>query len=985
MYLSLPYHEDPSILHVGCLPPRAYFVPFEGKDSALSLSPREASPRFQLLNGTWAFRLYPTAREVPGEAILPDFDPTLLETLPVPGCWQSHGYDYKQYTNIHYPIPCDPPFVPLDNPTGLYLTDVDIPDDGFCRQLVFEGVDSCLYLYINGRFAAYSQVSHSTTEVDVTGFLHPGRNRLAVIVLKWCDGTYLEDQDKARNSGIFRDVYLLSRPKNHLTDFTVRTEIRGSSAHVQGKALGAADTAALYDEEKNCVAVCAVENGAFSFDVAEAKLWNAESPTLYTLLLENEGEAVAYPLGLRTVCIENGVFTVNGRPVKLRGVNRHDSDPWTGTVISPAHMLRDLTLMKAHYINAVRTSHYPNDPRFTEYCDRMGFYVIDEADNECHGMGGCDANGADRWHFFGDDPAWKEALMDRVQRLVVRDKNRACVVIWSMGNESGFGKNFVSCADWVREYDPTRPVHYEGVSHRPTDGRDDPCVDIVSRMYPAPAWCRAFFEDKEETRPLLLCEYSHAMGNGPGGVRAYWDIIEREPRFMGAFVWEWCDHAFYDGDAPDGTPRFLYGGDNGEFPHDGNFCVDGLVSPDRKPHNGLKEVQAVYQPVTATMEDGRILVHNRFDFTPLTQLSCRWTVTTFGETMESGCCAVPAILPHGCAVLPLPLPKQSTQACLNLTFVSDADGRELGFVQFELSTAPALALFPKKAGSTPLIEEGLWETTVRCGALAFRFDQKTGLPKSIHRGDSCIAKDGTITLWRAPTDNDRYVRFQWEAHGYHRMLPRCMAFAAHMEGEEAVIEAKIHLCAIHLHREAELDACYRLSPGGEMEVQIDAHFARHYQCENDFLPRFGLQFTLPSAFDTCEYFGHGPHNAYSDKHESTYLSRFCLPVSEMMERTVKPQEGANRFDTRFAAVTDEKGQGLRIIGKPAFEFSACPWTAEELTLAPHDFDLPPIEKTVLTIDYKQSGIGSNSCGPVLAEEYRFGEKEFTFAFRMDVL
>ena len=985
MYLSLPYHQDPSRLHIGCLPPRAYFIPSADKAEALQLLPREQSSRFQSLNGDWHFQLFPNTQEVPEKCIVPSFDPSAMDIMPVPGCWQSNGYDQKQYTNVRYPIPCDPPYVPIDNPTGLYIRDIEIAGDDFIRHMVFEGVDSCFYLYINGRFAAYSQVSHSTTEVDVTDYLRPGRNRIALIVLKWCDGTYLEDQDKARNTGIFRDVYILARPKDYLADFTAVTALAEEKAQVTGKIQGRAHTVSLYDREGALIAAAPVEKGAYSLSVDQPILWNAEHPYLYTLLLEGENEAVSYPLGLRTVKIEKGVFKINGQAVKLRGVNRHDSDPWTGTVISPEHMIRDLKLMKAHHINAVRTSHYPNDPRFTGYCDQMGFYVIDEADNECHGMvsqdGGYDT---DLWHFFADSPDWQAALLDRSQRLVERDKNRACAVIWSMGNESGFGENYRACARWIHEND-YRPVHYETTFNRMTDGWFDPCVDMVSRMYPTPDWCREYFDRPGEERPLVLCEYSHAMGNGPGDVRAYWDIIEDQPRFMGAFVWEWCDHAFFDGYNPDGSPRFLYGGDNGEFPHDDNFCVDGLVSPDRIPHNGLKEVKAVYQPVTAKMEDGKILLLNRFDFTSLAGIRCQWEITCWGETQQEGCLPCPVIPPHGRDVLPLQLPQAKGQMCLNLRFIRSSDGMELGFTQFELSKAPAANLFPKKEGSAPRITDGLWEMEITAGSSRYFFDKKTGCLKAIRKNGALIADQGCITLWRAPTDNDMNIRHAWQAWGYDRMGCRCMGIQARIEGDCAVVESKMHLAAIYLGRQAVVKAIHTIAPGGEMEMEMQVSLASHLNEKRDFLPRFGLQFILPRAFDQCTYFGHGPHNAYSDKHQSTHLGLFRVPVDQMMERTVKPQEGANRFDTRFAYVTDEKGTGLRIIGLPALEFSACPWTDGEIVAAAHDFDLPLMEKTVLHIDYRQSGVGSNSCGPDLPEIHRLKEKEFTFRFRLDIL
>lgn len=987
MYLSLTYHEDPSVLHVGCEKPRAYFIPCADEREALSIGERSESSRLLSLCGDWAFRLFPTAAEVPQACVQADFDLSALATLPVPSCWQCHGYDVKQYTNVSYPIPCDPPYVPLDNPTGLYLRDVTIQSDGLRKFMVFEGVDSCFYLYVNGQFAAYSQVSHGTSEIDVTPYLRAGRNRVAVVVLKWCDGTYLEDQDKPRYSGLFREVYLLSRPEARIGDIRVHTVLASGGAKLLGEADGGALSAALYDNSGAQVAQCAVQNGRFALDVAHPTLWNAEHPALYTLLVCAEGEAVAQRVGLRTVDITNGVFRVNGQPVKLRGVNRHDSDPQSGATVTSAHMLRDLRLMKAHHINAVRTSHYPNDPRFLEYCDRLGLYVIDEADNEAHGLVSADgAYNHDRWHLFADSPDWEQALLDRAERLVSRDRNRACVVMWSLGNESGFGENYVKCADWIHQSDATRPVHYEGACHRLTqDGHVHPCLDVVSMMYPTVAWCKEYFQDAAEARPLVLCEYAHAMGIGPGDVRAYWDVVEQQPRFMGAFVWEWCDHAFFDGYTPDGRPRYLYGGDHGEFPHDGNFCIDGLVTPDREVRTGLLDVKAVYQPVFAQyLGDGRVRVTNRYDFTTLEGMVCRYEQTRWGERAHDGEKVCPTLAPHESADITLPLASVEPQCCLNLTF-ERADGFICGEAQFELAQSPAQALFPLQSGAAPRIDEDVWHITVTTGERAYTFSKKTGCLERVTANGDILARDGRLTVWRAPTDNDHNVRRAWEAWGYRRMESRALSVRARMDGERAVIQAHMHLCAPVMASLGDIQANYAVLPGGELYVTYDVSLRAHDVDKEDWLPRFGLMLTLPKSMERCAYFGLGPHNAYADKRQSNRLSLYTARADAMAERTIKPQESSNRHDTRFAQVQNARGQGLRVIGLPSVDFSLCPYTPFELTDAAHDFDLPVSDKNVLIVDYKQSGVGSNSCGPRLAPEYRLDEKQFTFAFRLDTL
>ena len=601
------YHQNPETLHVGTLPPRAYFIPYHDAESAMT-GEREASKRMTLLNGSWDFAYFPSYAGMPETVRYTD-------TIPVPSVWQMHGYDRHQYTNIRYPFPFDPPFVPTENPVGAYRRTFALRKAERKRfELHFEGVDSCLYLYVNGTFAGFSQVSHSTSAFDITDLLLDGENTLEVRVLKWCFGSYLEDQDKFRMSGIFRDVYILERPEARVEDFRVRMTLMDNAAKID-ITLETSDKALdpllmLYDPQGKLLKAQKASEST-EFTVEGPALWTAETPSLYTLLIQTDTEVIAQKAGVRDVRVENGVVLLNGKPFKFRGVNRHDSDPVTGYAISRQQLIRDLTVMKRHNVNAIRTSHYPNAPWMPELCDQFGFYMIAESDVECHGEvtlypeQPITRERLDQmFAIIPGDPMFREAILDRVQRNVKRDQNHACIIMWSLGNEAGYGPAFEEAGRWVKAYDPTRLCHYEGMFHA-QEGRDISIPDVYSRMYPSTNEIEDYFDNKRDSRPLVLCEYIHAMGNGPGDAQDYQKLIDRYPGFCGGFVWEFCDHAVQMGTTPDGKPKYGYGGDFGEFPHDGNFCVDGLVFPDRRPHTGLLEYKNVIRPLRASLTDAQ--------------------------------------------------------------------------------------------------------------------------------------------------------------------------------------------------------------------------------------------------------------------------------------------------------------------------------------------------------------------------------------------
>ena len=623
------YYENLCMLHDGMMPARAYYIPASIRMDDL-IERREKSDRMQLLNGSWRFRYFDSIYDVTERFFELEYDTSEYDEITVPGVWQMAGYDSHQYTNIRYPFPFDPPFVPQDNPCGVYVHKFTYEKDRQAPRayLNFEGVDSCFYVWMNGAYVGYSQASHMTSEFDVTSMLKEGTNTLAVLVMKWCDGSYLEDQDKFRMSGIFRDVYLLKRPEQCVGDYHVVTMIgeREGKVKVTISYIGRpVDTmVTVYDKQNRVMASGKVISNSISLNVAAPDLWSAENPNLYTLVLETEQETITDYVGFRTIEIKDKVVYLNGQNIKIHGVNRHDSDPVTGFSIGMEQLKKDLTMMKQHNFNAIRSSHYPNAPYFYQLCDQYGFMVMDEADVEAHGpymiyyKDDTDANRFKRWNeAIADDPAWEEAILDRVQRMVIRDKNRPCILMWSMGNESAYGCNFEKALAWTKEYDPDRITHYESARYRNYDlDYDYSNLDLYSRMYPDIREIEEYFQNNGN-KPFLLVEYCHSMGNGPGDLEDYFQMIHSNDKMCGGFVWEWCDHGIYIGEAENGKDKYYYGGDFGETLHDNNFCMDGLVYPDRRPHTGLLEYKNVHRPVRVVSYDAgtkELTLHNYLDF-----------------------------------------------------------------------------------------------------------------------------------------------------------------------------------------------------------------------------------------------------------------------------------------------------------------------------------------------------------------------------------
>lgn len=985
------YHEDPQQLHINTQDKHCYFIPFaEWQDP---FADRERSERFELLNGEWGFRYYPSIIDMED-----DFTSIPAEkTIPVPSNWQLHGYDAPQYTNVCYPIPYDPPYVPDDIPVGVYARSYDHTPDGMDRILVFEGVDSCVYLYVNGVFVGYSQVSHCTSEFDVTPYLRAGANTITAAVLKWCDGTYLEDQDKFRLSGIFRDVYMLSRPKKRLENYIVKADVSDdmTCAELSFTANGCAVSAELADGSGNVLLRFSAESHeTVCFRLADVQLWSAENPALYSLTIRAGGEVIGERVGFRRVSAQNGVVRINGRPVKFKGVNRHDSYPDTGYCAGVEQMKRDIELMKRHNINAVRTSHYPNSPLFCRLCDEYGLYVIDEADMESHGC--VEVYNDFKWSrgyngiaLIACDEQFAGAIADRAEALVKRDINRPCVVFWSLGNESGWGKNMLAAAQLVKSLDNTRLVHYES-THRLDDTPTD-ILDVVSQMYPSTEDMRKFPEDENETRPLVLCEYSHAMGNGPGDLEAYHGVFYSHERFCGGFVWEWSDHACIMGYTADGAPKYGYGGDFGERHNDGNFCMDALTYPDRTPHTGLLELKQVYRPVRVSRKDscGFIFTSTLEHVNAGEILECSYEITDISGAAKRG--SVPfSVEPMGSAEVCVSAADISgTEAYIRFIFTARSNtlfwerGYEVCFDQIKLCGGEGYpecfsAAEPcESAGEVELADEPL-SVTIIAGNAEYRFNKRISAFDSIRvNGREMLDRPTEFNFFRAPVDND-VMRGDWYRAHLNDYTARNYGVTARKTEDGAQISLRQSF-GWSIHQPfAYMDVVYTVLKSGALVIKCAAEMSNKVT----FLPRFGIRLFLPRSFTQVRYYGYGPYESYADKRQASYMGRFCANIAQMHEDYIRPQENGSHCGCGFMSVSNGETE-VRFTAPERFSFSASQYTQEELACKRHNFELEKCASSVICVDSAMAGVGSNSCGPALAEEYRLPLPKLSAEYRIE--
>jgi beta-galactosidase len=900
------------------------------------------------LDGEWQFRLAPAQ----------DWD-----VLPVPSHWQLHGYGSPAYTNVNFPFPVEPPHVPDDNPTGEYRREFDLPAGWPAGPAVlrFEGVDSCYSVRLNDRELGHTKGSRLPAEFAVGELLRVGRNVLEVRVHQWSSGSYLEDQDTWWLSGIFRSVRLLARPAGGLDDLFVHA----GYDHVTGRGTVRVDTpvpARLTVPELGLTGVDAA--GPHVLDGVVP--WTAEEPRLYAAEVATGAERVQIKIGFRTVALTGGQWTVNGTPISLRGVNRHEWDADTGRALPVETMRADLLLMKRHNINAVRTSHYPPAREFLDLCDELGMWVVDECDLETHGFSVIGWRGNP-----SDDPRWEPALLDRARRMVERDKNHPSVIAWSLGNEAGTGRNLAAMAHWIRDRDPDRMIHYEG-------DRDSSYTDCYSRMYASPDEVATIGRREEpptgdpavdahrRALPFILCEYAHAMGNGPGGLSEYQELFETYPRCQGGFVWEWIDQGIRL-PRPDGEGDFFgYGGDFGEPLHDGNFITDGLVFPDRTPSPGLTEFKKVIEPVRITIDPaaGTITVASKYDYRDTSHLGFGWQL---GE-QESGVLDVPVVAAGEQVVVELPkLPDAGPDGWLTVRAVLARDepwaaaGHEVAWGQAQV-TAPAPA---------PSRRPGFGQ-----------FDPRTGLLTRI--GD--VPVDGPrLDLWRAPTDNDEPTRDvkdavarEWRRIGLHRLQHRLID--AGREGDAYVVRTRVAPAATDLG----VLVTYRWTGDDErLELAVQTKPVGPW---SGVLPRVGLRMAGPAAWETVQWFGGGPGEAYADSRRAARIGNYTARIDDLQTPYVFPQENGNRVDVRWARITAPDGSGIRVDGLPTFDLTVRRWTSEDLDAARHTYDLRPRDRVYVNLDLAQNGLGTASCGPGVLPPYRLAaDRGYTFALALSRL
>ena len=1001
------FYEDLNVMHDKTMPARTYYIPASVRMNDL-VEHRERSDRFQLLNGEWKFQYYNSIYDVTESFYEKGYDVSGFDQVTVPGVWQMDGYDTHQYTNIRYPFPFDPPYVPQDIPCGAYVHNFEYHREKKASKafLNFEGVDSCFYVWVNGAYAGYSQVPHATSEFDVTDLLNEGENTLAVLVLKWCDGSYLEDQDKFRMSGIFRDVYLLKRPEKTIRDYYITTDVEKDSVAVKLDMHFAEPVETIVTIEDKYGAVVArgeaAENGVLELTVLNPVLWNAENPYLYQVILTMPDEVIVDRIGFRTIEIKDKVVYFNGEKIKFRGVNRHDSDPETGFVIDARQIKKDLMLMKQHNFNAIRSSHYPNAPYFYQMCDEYGFMVIDEADIEAHGpfmlyrKEDTDQNRFQHWNEkIADDPAWEKAIVDRVRLMVQRDKNRPSIIMWSMGNESAYGCNFEKALAWTKKFDPDRITQYESARYRNYDiTYDYENLDLYSRMYPSLQEIEDYLKN-DGSKPFLLVEYCHSMGNGPGDFEDYFQMIHKDDRMCGGFVWEWCDHAIAHGTAENGKTRYYYGGDHGEAIHDGNFCMDGLVYPDRTPHTGLLEYKNVYRPVRVVSYDqknGQIVLHNYMDFDNLKDyVDISYEMTQDGLTVEKGKLANVVASPHSDAEVELKLQVPNTgKIYLKLIYRLKKEmplleqGYELGFDEMKLANEDdrnrqaVKWMEQEKAIGTINVKENDRQIVLQAKDFTYVLDKRTGLFEDMQfAGRSYINHPMELNIWRAPTDNDMYIKQEWKKAHYDAAYTRAYRIEVLQNKHGVLIMEHVAVVADTVQKILDVKMTWKINEDGKIEAVIEAIKDKEFPD----LPRFGIRMFLNKKMDEITYFGMGPQESYRDKHQASCHGLFRSKVAQMHEDYIRPQENGSHYDCDYVELTN--GQcGIAAVSKNPFSFNASVYTQEELERVSHNYELKESDSIVFCMDYAMNGIGSNSCGPDVLDKYRFAEEAFQFQFEL---
>ena len=927
---------------------RSYYIPYDSLEKALK-GDKNASAYYKLLNGSWRFKYFERDIDEPQKI-------TGWDTIPVPSCWQLYGYGKPGYTNIMYPHPIDAPYVPDDNPLGVYERDFVI--DGIWENrktyIVFEGVSSCISLYINGEYVGFSQGSHLQAEFDITKFVKVGTNTVCAKVHKWCVGSYVEDQDFFRFSGIFRDVYLLSREQNHIKDVYIKADTKTISVD--------AENYEIYDGK---VKVESLDNPI---------LWNAEKPHLYTVIVKGETEFIPFNVGMRDIKISDKYeLLINGVSVKLKGINHHDTHKYNGYCMSEDDIKKDLELMKNLNINTIRTSHYPPTPEFLNMCDKMGFYVVDETDLENHGYG---RRRIDKEGYDVEDDIWpcqnknfNTIYVDRMVRMVERDKNHACVIMWSTGNESGFGKNQVDMITWAKERDSSRLIHCEDASSK----GDYEHIDVKSHMYHSVEQVEDYAKNPDKGMPIFLCEYAHAMGNGPGDLVDYMKVFKKYPSAIGGCIWEWADHVVM----ADGIAK--YGGDFGELTYDLNFCCDGLVFADRSLKAGSLSAKYAYQPFDAEYNNGVITIKNEYDFTNFNEFVYAVSLDVDGEINVIKTDSID-IAPH--AIVDLIVEFKMPEVCKYGAYIEftvyGKNGAEIGMKRFELPVKRETVAVSKAKGE---ILEDSERVYINGEGYSYIFNKHYGELESIVKGGSELLADRVkLTVMRAPTDNDRKVKHQWmyvdgnvSAHWDGENLNRLFNKVYSCTLNNNVITVEGSLAGVGRMPILHYTAQYSFYENGEIKVDLNVKTREELPL---FLPRIGFEYSLKKANDSFTYYGMGPFESYCDMNCHAKCSMFASNAQSEYVEYVKPQEHGNHFNSKYLKMDC----GISFVAKDSFEINVSEYKWEALYLAKHTDELKKSGNTEVRIDCAVSGLGSNSCGPELLKQYRVDKPEYSFTY-----
>src|SRR5450432_268768 len=1007
--------EMPELPSFNKIPAHATAVPFRSVGEALSLE-REKSSWFLSLTGSWDFKIVPKPEAVTHAEV----SSNVWSKIQVPGNWTMQGFGHPHYTNVVMPFDCTPPQVPDENPTGIYRRTFIAPESWQGRRVIlhFGGSEGALYVYLNGEFVGLSKDARTPAEFDISGQVKWAEpNELLALVVQWSDASYIEDQDHWWQAGLQREVFLYSTGTSYLEDFFANGDLDNDfqTGILKLKCKVAwhnqdADQCSLEAQLFDAIGVAVFEQPirvsdavkgqhSYSYSVFTAEhgvptpqLWSAESPYLYTLVLTlktPEGEEhAACRVGFRNIRIQNRHLLINGKAVMIKGVNRHDHDDTTGKAISREVMEADIRLMKQFNINAVRTSHYPNDPYWLDLCDRFGLYVIDEANIESHA-------------FYDDvcrDPRYTKAFVERVMNMVERDKNHTSVIFWSLGNESGYGPNHDAAAGWVRSADPSRPLHYEGAIRRDWSGGKR-ASDVISPMYPQIKDIIQWSLSTTDSRPMILCEYSHAMGNSNGSLADYWEAFEKYDGLQGGFIWEWIDHGIRQVDA-NGKPYWAYGGDFGDVPNDANFCTDGLVWPDRTPHPGLFEYKKLIQPVRvelAELEQGQIRIINKHDFINLAWLSGEWELTVDGIRVQTG--DLPTLdLPPG-QVLDVTLGNLDArpgERFLNFRFYQTQDtawataGYEVAWEQLAL---PSRHSAPAPSAPSPLpvlADEDDHRIVLQVGGIQAVFDKVTGTLASFGTDRNPIQRGPLLNIWRAATDNDGIKLLKQDGKALSRWLALGLDGLSHSltsislihdENEEPMVEI-IHQASgrkswgdfQHIHR-------YRLLSSGELKVENTVRVGPGISD----IPRVGVSLTLAPGLEQLEWLGRGPWENYADRKTAAIVGLYKSSVTAEYVPYIMPQEHGHKTDVRWLSLADHDGRGLKVVGLPLIEFSASHFNSADLFRAKHTFELEPRTETILNLDYAQRGLGTASCGPDTLEQYCLLGSSYEFSYSLQAM